>query len=242
MVKVLIFRGPGTNCDKETEYAFKISGANVESVYIKRLIENKKILRNSQIIAIPGGFTFGDDLGAGKVFSILLKNFLFDELSDFIQKGNLIIGICNGFQILVKTGILPDLSGKQSLTLTTNKSGMFYDGWVKLKVVNRETPFLIGIDEIYLPVANKEGRLIFKDDESRKKIIDEGLIALKYDGFNPSGSELDIAGITDRTGRILGLMPHPERNIFEHSHPEWKKGKISGEGLKIFKNAIQYFR
>lgn len=238
MVRVLILRGPGTNCDKETEYAFIKAGANVESIYIKRIIENKNIIKNFQIIAIPGGFTFGDDLGAGKVFSVLMKKFLFNELNEFIEKGNLIIGICNGFQILVKTCLIPNLSDEQVVTLTTNKIGMFYDGWVKLRRVSDKSPFLYGIDEISLPVANKEGRVFFKNEEVKKIIQENGLIALKYVGFNPSGSELDIAGMTDITGRVFGLMPHPERNIFIHSSPDTKFG---GEGLKIFKNAVEFF-
>lgn len=239
MVRVLNLRGPGTNCDKETEYAFIKAGAYVENVYIKRLMENKNRIKEFQIIAIPGGFTFGDDIGAGKVFSVILKNFLFNELKEFIEKGGLIIGICNGFQILVKTGLIPGINDEQVLTLTTNKLGMFYDGWIRVKRISEKTPFLIDIDEIPLPVANKEGRVIFRDEDVKKLIQENDLIALKYVGFNASGSELDIAGMTDITGRVFGLMPHPERNIFIHSTPDTKSG---GEGLRVFKNAVEFFR
>ncbi len=239
MVKVLNLRGPGTNCDRETEFAFIKAGASVENIYIKSLIENREKIKEFQIVAIPGGFTFGDDLGAGKVFSILLKNFLFNELKEFINRGGLIIGICNGFQILVKTGLIPGITDEQIMTLTTNKIGMFYDGWIKVKRSSKRTPFLFDIDEIPLPVANKEGRVIFKDDASRNLIIENELIALKYVGFNPSGSEFDIAGMTDITGNVFGLMPHPERNIFRHSTPDAKNG---GDGFKIFKNGVEYFK
>ncbi|HDI83877.1 MAG TPA: phosphoribosylformylglycinamidine synthase subunit PurQ [candidate division WOR-3 bacterium] len=241
MVKALILRGPGTNCDVETAHALRIAGANVEDVYIKKLMESPEILKDFNIFVIPGGFTYGDDLGAGKVMAIEIEKFLFDELRGFVDKGGLVLGICNGFQILVKSGILPFLDGKQHLTLTMNTRGMFIDTWIELETSNR-CVFLKGIKNISLPVANAEGRVVFMDEKVQEKVVNEGYACLFYRGFDPSGSALHIAGMTDETGRVLGMMPHPERNMFRHSHPEWKRGREGGDGLRIFINAVEYFR
>ena len=241
MVKALILRGPGTNCDIETGYALRMAGADVVDVYIKRLIQNPKILNDFNIFVIPGGFTYGDDLGAGKVMAIEIEQFLFDGLKNFIDRGGLVLGICNGFQVLVKSGILPFIDGKQHLTLTRNKHGMFIDTWVGLEARGR-CVFLKGIKDIRLPVANAEGRVLFKDEDVEDTVLNDGYACLFYKGFDPSDSAMHIAGITDETGRILGLMPHPERNIFDYSTPGWKHGFEGGDGLKIFVNAVEYFR
>ena len=241
MVRVLLLRGPGTNCDLETGFAFELAGAMVEDVYIKAILKNPAKLRDYNIFVIPGGFTYGDDLGAGKVMAIEIEHFLFEEVKGFIDRGGLVLGICNGFQILVKAGILPFKDGEQHLTLTINTRGRFIDTWTRLSVQGNSV-FLNGIQSIELPVANAEGRVVFKNKNIEKRVIEGGYACLFYDGFDPSDSTGHIAGITDETGRVLGLMPHPERNIFPHSNPAWKRGKSGGEGLKIFRNAVGYFK
>lgn len=239
MVKSLVIRGPGTNCDMETEYAFRLSGSEVRSVYIDTLLENRQKLENFQIIALPGGFTYGDDLGAGKVMAVRLKK-IKDALIEFVERGNLIIGICNGFQILVKMGLLPGIPDVKA-TLAVIPGGTFRDQWLELEVLSEVCVFTRGIKRLRVPMANAEGRFITGDEEDISKLREKECIALKYISEDPTGSPEKIAGITDLTGRILGLMPHPERNLFVHSPPDWQDGKVGGDGIKIFKNAVDYF-
>lgn len=251
--KVLVVRTAGTNCDVETAYAFDLAGAVAECIYIDE-IKNKN-LSVYQIIALPGGFTYGDDISAGKILSNEIKFKLREQISEFIEKGKLIIGICNGFQVLVKCGILPSFSDpfeEQSVSLVTNDSERFEDRWVYLKVYNERSVFTKGTKSmITLPVAHAEGKFAVKDAETLKKIqnhivfqyVDEDGVDAKYP-FNPNGSVLNIAGITDKTGRILGLMPHPERHIAYLQHPNHTRKRLNkiGDGLYIFKNAVEYFK
>jgi len=241
VVKVMILRGPGTNCDIETSFAVEKAGGMPESIYIKRWIEKPDLIKDYQMLIIPGGFTYGDDLGAGKVMAFEIENFLFEELNTFVENGNLILGICNGFQILVKSGILPFRDKKQYLSLAMNKKGLFKDQWVKLRVETNKSVFLKDIAYIDLPIANAEGRIV-TDEKISEILWNDSLVALTYEGANPSDSQDRIAGIIDKTGRILGLMPHPERNIFPHHHPGYKRGILGGKGLKIFQNSVAYFR
>lgn len=233
MVRVCIVRGPGTNCDMETGFAFTLAGADVRDIHILRLKENPSLIREYQILVFPGGFTYGDYLGAGTVFSFEIRRFLYDEVKDFIEKGGLVLGICNGFQILVRSGLLPGWNRK-AITLGFNSSGSFLDRWVELEVVNKETPFLQGIERLRLPIAHAEGRLSVKDEEARRRLWDGRHVAVVYKE-NPNGSVDNIAGLVDETGRVFGLMPHPERNIFSHHT------KDGGEGLRIFENAVRFF-
>ena len=233
MVKVCMVRGPGTNCDMETGFAFKLAGAEVRDVHIFRLRENPSILRDYQILVFPGGFTYGDYLGAGTVFSFEIRKFLYDEVRNFIEKGGLVLGICNGFQILVRSGLIPGWE-ERAITLGFNRQGRFIDRWVELEVVNEETPFLRGIETLRVPIAHAEGRLSVRDENVRRRLWDGKHVALVYKE-NPNGSVDDIAGLVDTTGRVLGLMPHPERNIFFH-HTE-----RGGEGIKVFENAVRFF-
>jgi len=239
MVKAFILRGPGTNCDRETGFAFEKAGANVEYIFIDNLLRNTKKLLNIQILAIPGGFTYGDDLGAGTAMAARLTA-IKDEIIDFIDKGNLAIGICNGFQILMKMGLLPGFKDANA-TLTLIPGATFRDQWLDLKVESSHCVFTKGIKTLRLPMANSEGRLFIADDFTKKK-IEKNHIALRYVEDDPTDSSEHIAGLCDETGRILGLMPHPERNIFKHSPPDWENGKTGGEGLRIFKNAVEYFK
>jgi len=239
VVKALILRGPGTNCDQEAGFAFKKAGAKAEFIFIDTLLKNPRRLTENQILAIPGGFTYGDDLGAGTAMAARLT-VLKDKILNFVDKGNLVIGICNGFQILIKTGLLPGFKNARA-TLTLIPGATFRDQWLDLKAESSRCVFTKGIKTMHIPMANSEGRLFIADDFTKKK-IDQDHIALRYLGDDPTSSSEHIAGLCDETGRILGLMPHPERNIFKHSPPDWQDGKTGGEGLQVFKNAVEYFK
>lgn len=249
----MIIRAAGTNCDVETQYAFELAGATAERVYIDE-VQQKKIL-DYQIIALPGGFTYGDDIAAGKILANEIKCKLHDQFMQFIEKENLIIGICNGFQVLVKCGVLPGINGyfeDQTVSLVANDSERFEDRWIYLKVNPQRSVFTKGMkDMITLPVAHSEGKFVAKDKEVLQK-IDE-LIVFRYVTEhgeeasypqNPNGSTLGIAGIGDKTGRILGLMPHPERFITHTQHPNHCRGMTQdqGDGFPMFKNAVDYFK
>jgi phosphoribosylformylglycinamidine synthase I len=249
----MIIRAAGTNCDVETQYAFELAGARAERVYIDDV--KQQDLLKYQIIALPGGFTYGDDIAAGKILANEIKYKLRDKFLIFLEKENLIIGICNGFQVLVKCGILPAIEGyfeHQTVSLIANDSERFEDRWVHLKVHGARSNFTRSIkDIITLPVAHSEGKFVVKDDTVLEKIRD--LVVFQYvdaqgreSGYpdNPNGSVMNIAGIADKTGRVLGLMPHPERFFSYIQHPNHTREKIPGEGdgFYIFKNAVEYFK
>lgn len=253
--KALVIRTAGTNCDKESAVSLAQAGAKVDLRHINQL-KDKKALAGCQIICLPGGFSYGDDLGAGKILSLELSLWFKDEIDEFIRRGGAMIGICNGFQVMVKMGILPDCDFQQKITLTDNDSGRFEARWVYLKVASSSI-WLKGLPErITLPVAHGEGKF-YAEKEILDKIEDTGCVALQYVDpaggpagypFNPNGSCQDIAGITDCSGRLLGLMPHPERFIFPHQEPEWGRGRRPAPrdsltfGRKIFENAVKHFK
>ena len=245
-IKTCIITGFGINSDRDLADAFKMAGSSVELLHINDLIENPAHLDDFQILGFPGGFSFGDHLGSGLVFAHLFKKNLKDSLERFINDGKLIIGICNGFQVLVKMGVLPNISGNWSpeVTLVHNDCGSFVDNWVKLdKKPGSNCVWLKGIDSIELPIRHGEGHFITEDSEILKYITENKLDVLTYSGWNPNGSTADIAGITDKTGRILGLMPHPEAFIHPENHPQWTRKKIDrGFGLDIIKNGVEYFK
>jgi len=249
--KVLVLRTAGTNCDYETVYAFRKVGAEVELLHIKRIFENKSALHRFHILAIPGGFSYGDDIASGKVLANELRYNLAEHIEKFIADGKLIIGICNGFQVLVKAGFLPMLGQNHRATLTFNDSNRFEDRWVYLKVMTDKCVFIQPNQQIYLPVAHAEGKFVPENDETLRLLEQNGQIVFKYvkpDGtsggypWNPNGSIADIAGICDPTGRILGMMPHPERHVEPTQHPRWTREglKPEGDGLQIFRNAVNY--
>lgn len=252
--EVLIIRAAGTNCDRETEYAFEKAGALVDRLHINRVLENKDIIHRYHIIAIPGGFSYGDDIAGGKVLANQLRFNLQEEINKFIEDGKLIIGICNGFQALVKGGFLPSLDGvEQEATFTFNDSSKFEDRWVYLKPCSNKSVFIREGDVLYLPVANAEGKFVVRDDSVLQKLIASEQIIFKYvdnEGnpagypFNPNGSIENIAGVCDPTGRILGLMPHPERHVEPTQHPRWTcEGlKDEGDGISIFRNAVNFVK
>ena len=248
-VKTLILRGPGTNCDVETAFAFQQAGAEVASVHVNRLIYHEQRLADYQILVIPGGFTYGDDIAAGKVLANELRLKLGEDIARFVESGGLVLGICNGFQVMVKAGILPEPgSSTQRLTLTDNDSGKFECRWVHLGV-SPESPcvFTQRVDRMYLPVAHGEGKFVAEPD-----MLPQLNVAVYYTdehgsrnaGYphNPNGSMEDIAGICDASGRIFALMPHPERHIRGTQHPQWTRlgAREYGDGFPIFLNAVKW--
>ncbi len=262
-VKAIVLRTAGTNCDRETCFALYLAGAEVDLVHINRVVSGEKSLDEFDILALPGGFSYGDDISAGKVLANELTNKLSGPMNKFIARGKLVIGICNGFQVLVKTGFLPGLSagkgksghGRQSVTLFDNDCGSFRCGWVYLKP-DPKSPcvFTKGIGGVItLPIAHGEGKLIFDSAETRKKVragrqavftyVDENGKPGAFP-INPNGSEDEIAGLCNATGRVFGLMPHPERHVTRTQHPRWTRGEGSepGDGLAIFTNAVEFAR
>ncbi len=248
--RTLVLRAPGTNCDAETAFAFEQAGAEVSLVHVNELIHRRERLADHQIMVIPGGFTYGDDIAAGKILANELKLKLGEDIPGFIEGGGLILGICNGFQVLVKAGILPRPTNGSPplLTLMTNDSGKFECRWVHLGV-NKKNPcvFTQGIDSLYLPVAHAEGKVV-----ADLQILSELGAVLYYTDehgnssagypYNPNGSVGNIAGIGDASGRIFALMPHPERYIRGTQHPQWTRqgAKQYGDGFQIFLNAVKW--
>jgi phosphoribosylformylglycinamidine synthase len=252
-VKVLILRAPGANCDAEAQFAFEKAGAVAERLHINRLREAPSLLHRYQVLVVPGGFTYGDDVAAGKILAGQLAHFLGDALRKFRDAEKLILGICNGFQALLKAGLIvpPDEDGPVA-TLAHNARGKFEDRWVHLRAHAGRCPFLNGVERMFLPVAHGEGRLVCRLDWQLRGLIEAGQAVLRYadaagqpGGFpvNPNGSQGDIAGLCDATGRVLGLMPHPERHVLPTQHPSWTRRGLAaeGDGLAIFRNAVRFF-
>ena len=263
--KVLVLRTAGTNCDEETAYAWQLAGAEPSRVHIRKLIERPDQLREYAILTIPGGFSYGDDISAGKILANQMVHHLSDAIREFVSAGRLVLGICNGFQVLVKAGLLPGSSAhgdqgtntfdRQSVTLTQNDSARFEARWICLRSAARASAFVPANITLTMPIAHGEGKLVAADDAVLKQMADGGHIALTYCDaagrpgpypINPNGSQADIAGLTDVTGRILGLMPQPERHVHETQHPEWTQpeaGRPSlANGRIIFNSAVQYAR
>lgn len=224
----------------ETKYAFELVGSKAELVHINQLVNHTIYLQDYDILVIPGGFTYGDDISAGKILANEIKFRLGEQIDRFVESQKLVLGICNGFQILVKLGLLPlGKIGEQVVTLTNNTSGVFQCEWVRLKVEDSPCVFTQGMDELDLPIAHAEGRFVAQE-EVIKKLFAKNQVVMRYKDYNPNGSISDIAGICDPTGRIFGLMPHPERFIFNTQHPKWTKQKVEPHGLLIFNNAVKY--
>lgn len=260
--KVIIPVGYGLNCEDETAYAFEKVGARVDKIFLMDLIKRSDLLVNYHILAMIGGFSFGDHIAAGKVLANMYKFKLGEEIQRFIDEGKLIFGECNGFQTLVKAGFLPRFEGDygtQCVTLTYNDSGVYEDRWVRLKVnPEAECIFTKGLDEIYLPVRHGEGKFMVSNKldlqrlQRRNQIVlqyvdTRGLTTMSYPQ-NPNGSVEAIAGICDSTGRVFGMMPHATAYLSPYNHPHWTKLKIEGilpdegEGVQIFRNAVEYIK
>lgn len=243
---VLILRAPGTNCDAETAFAFQQAGATTEILHINRLLENPGLFERFQILCVPGGFSYGDDLGAGRIFGNQIQHHLADALAAFKDADKLMLGICNGFQVLMKSPVLlpPDSQDGPAATLTLNDSGRYHDCWVRLETHGAKSVFLRGIERMYLPVAHAEGKFVARDEATLNQLEAAGQLVLRYaDGDNPNGAMANVAGVCDTTGRVLGLMPHPERHIDPTQHPRWTRGEAGpvGDGLQLFRNAVEYF-
>jgi phosphoribosylformylglycinamidine synthase I len=301
-VKVLILRAAGINCDLEAQHAWELAGAQAERVHVRRLMERPDLLATYQVMMIPGGFSYGDDIAAGRILAAQLKRHLVGTVRDFVSSGRLVLGVCNGFQVLVNAGLLPfwendvptgpstktaasrrgaaalevgraGLNGTRTCTISYNEPPGFQDRWVNLRATARNCAFLEPGREYEMPIAHGEGRVLFASEEALHRVLDAGLNALTYVASpphagitpgapaNPNGSVADIAGLCDPTGRILGLMPHPERFIRWTQHPCWtterdrledpgnsQRHRLSGpgsrhddgEGLALFRRAITH--
>jgi len=240
--RVLVLRAAGTNCEIETAHAFTLAGAEPTIVHVNRLRERPALLREHQMLAIPGGFSYGDDIASGRVFANELMTALRDDLLAFIERGGFAIGICNGFQVLVKAGLLPRLDGiaEQQATLTDNTSGLYQDRWVRCVGSTARCAWIPDEREIELPVAHAEGRFL-ASEAVLDRLDAAGQLCLRYTaGTNHNGSARDVAGICDPTGRVFGLMPHPERFLRWENHPRWTREarRPEGDGVRFFRAAV----
>jgi phosphoribosylformylglycinamidine synthase len=277
--QVLVLRAPGTNCDEETAAAFEQAGAKAQRVHINRLLEKPDLADQFQILCVPGGFSYGDDVAAGRILANQIRHHLADAMHRFHAADKLILGICNGFQVLIKSGVLlaDDPQEGPPATLAWNDSGKYEDRWVRLGVTGSKSVFLRGIEALELPVAHAEGKFVTRSPEALQELQGRGQLVLRYrrlDGDNgghsphpdplpkgegtragspdadvvpfpdnPNGSMGNVAGVCDETGRVLGLMPHPERHIDATQHPRWTRGhsRQPGDGFRLFRNAVEYF-
>ena len=268
-VRALVLTGYGINCEEETAAAYRLAGGGADIVHLNDVFAGTCSIHDYHVLNLPGGFSFGDDLTAGKALANRLRHrrlpsgvpFL-DELRTFLDHGNFILGICNGFQALVKLGLLPALKTLQGqkVTLTHNDSGQFEDRWCRCRVnPNSSTPFLAGLDVLDLPVRHGEGRLLIRDERVKAEIKSLALNCLSYcdeDGkptgeypANPNGADLHCAALTDRTGRVLGMMPHPEACLSLYNHPDWPQRQRAapaiseeGDGLRVFHNIVTHIK
>jgi phosphoribosylformylglycinamidine synthase len=265
--RALILTGYGINCDEETAFAFRRAGAEADIVHINDLIADRAMLGRYLIFAFPGGFSYGDDTGSGKALANRIKNNLLDEMRRFAERDTLMLGICNGFQVMANLGLVPSLNGftgRAEAALEHNRTFRYQCRWVDL-AVEKKSPsvFLRGIERLHIPVAHGEGNFFAQEDVLRR-IEQDGLVVMRYakpDGSpargefpcNPNGSMNDIASICDRTGRITGMMPHPERGMFFTQRDDWPllRDRLArggnelpeeSDGARIFRNAVEYFK
>ena len=267
-MRALVLTGFGINCEEEIAAAYRLAGAQATIVHLNRVLHGAVSIHEFDVLTFPGGFSFGDDLGSGVVLANKLRyrqtgpggRTLLDDIKQFIADGKFVLGICNGFQVLVKLGLLPNLGGDVApeVTLTHNASGRYEDRWVRLRVNPlSSTPFLKGMDTLEVPVRHGEGRLVVPDAATRQALEAGGFNCLAYidaagDGtseypHNPNGADLNCAGLTDPTGQVFGLMPHPEAFLSAFNHPDWARrrrqhpdGSEEGAGLQIFKNIVEH--
>jgi phosphoribosylformylglycinamidine synthase I len=242
-VKAIVLRSAGTNCDQESAFALRLAGAEVSIVHINQLLCGNVSLDPFRLMIIPGGFSYGDDVAAGKILANELRFKLRDALDAFVSQGKRIIGICNGFQVLVKTGYLPGPADRaQTVTLAANDSGQFQCHWVRMKREKSACQWLGDTDAVWeLPIAHGEGKFVAQDSRTLDALEKNGQVVFRYKGANPNGSTNSIAGICSADGNVIGLMPHPERHVVYTQHPEWTRNANKNKipvGLQFFKAAV----
>lgn len=252
-IQALVISGYGINCEREMAAAAEFAGATASICHLQTLLDTPQLLNDYQWVLIPGGFSFGDELGGGKVFSNRMATAgLKEALQALVNRGGSIFGVCNGFQILLKLGLLPGGRDAHSISLTGNDSGRFENRWVQHRAHPSHCIYTAGLGSLYLPIRHGEGKLVITDPELKKELFANGQVVLQYadaDGKatetypdNPNGSDDAIAGICDPTGRIFGMMAHPEAFVHMQQHPQWTRlseRSGSGEGLELFKNAVK---
>lgn len=252
-VRVLVLRAAGINCDEEVMHCWQLAGAKPTLMHVNRLAGNPSILDEYKIVTIPGGFSYGDDIAAGQILAQRILLELEEPFRRLVDRGGGLLGICNGFQILVKTGLLPGGdAGRDQVTVTYNDSAKFEARWVRLGVATDRCVFLTPETYLELPIEHAEGKVVTASDTIVKQLEDNGQVAVRYvdtDGrydrypANPNGSIAGIAGLCDPTGRIFGLMPHPDRHFDHTHHPCWTRRTPEGppDGLTVFQNAVGHW-
>ncbi len=255
--KALVLQAHGSNRDFDVIEALTLAGADATGIPLNELRMNKTLLSDFQLLVVPGGFSYADSLGAGKLLALDLNSYFNEEISAFVMSGKPVIGICNGFQALVKSGILPSSltplpEGEGNVTLTFNAQGHFECRWVTLKPISQTCIWTRNLENVIeCPIAHGEGNFQTSESFPLSSFIEHDQIALTYihpDGtpakseypINPNGSILDIAGICNPQGNVLGLMPHPENHIYPYQHPQWTRGVRGNSGLTLFKNGVKY--
>jgi phosphoribosylformylglycinamidine synthase len=249
----LVLRAAGTNCERETAWTLREAGAGADILHVNELLADPDRLMGYQLLVIPGGFSYGDDLGSGVVFANQFRTRLKKQIEAFIEDGRLMLGICNGFQVLLRAGLLTGhdvFDEPPRATLAWNLSGHYEDRWVDLRIVSEKTPFVSGRKIVSYPVAHAEGRFTASEEVLDELEQDQQIVFQYVDQngkptqdfpFNPNGASRAIAGICSKSGQVLGLMPHPERNIRPFHHPEWKRhpAREYGDGFELFQNAVR---
>lgn len=250
-VRVLVLRAPGINCDEETAYAWSMAGAVPEAIHVNRVLETPSLLNRFQILTIPGGFSYGDAIASGRILGQQFAHHLREPIAGFVDRGGCILGICNGFQVLVRAGLVPGPGCDVPVTLMVNDSARYEDRWVRVRAERSNSIFFEAGEEFEFPVAHGEGKFAVADAAGLAALEKGHHIALRYVGSgdgpvefpeNPNGSIGAVAGLCDSTGRVLGLMPHPERNLFATCHPAWtSRDSIESDGPRLFQRAVRHF-
>lgn len=245
-VKALVLRTAGTNCDGETLHALQACGARASSLHLNEILKEPRVLETFSILVVPGGFSYGDDIAAGKILANEMKAKLGPEIRNFVGKGKIVIGICNGFQVLVKLGLIPGTDGNffgQNATLTYNDSGRFQCEWVAMKREKSRARWLAAVPQNFeLPMAHGEGKFTAKNAKILRDLEKNGQVVFRYAGRNPNGSANAIAGVCNPGGNVIGLMPHPERYVTHTQHPCWTRHRPAKEtpGLIFWKSAVAH--
>jgi phosphoribosylformylglycinamidine synthase len=253
--KALVLRAAGTNCDREAKFALEQAGFAAERVHVFRIMENPAKLAEYQFLVIPGGFSYGDDVAAGKILANQMIHRLAEPLNRFVADGKLVLGICNGFQVLIKSGLLPwghvaPDAVQRDATLAWNDNGRFVDRWIHLRADSDKCVFLPKGEVVALPIAHGEGKFVPANDAVLARLRQNDQLALRYCDpvglpgqypINPNGSVDDVAGLCDGSGRVLGLMPHPERFVDITHHPQWTRGNVRrADGRLFFQRAYEF--